>query len=507
MRDLDKLDHFPKLDKLSRIICEKTQNTDPLFFRILVAYYFTKIASTMRTNIRTLDRGVIPVNMYAINTGNSGLGKGYSTNIIEEQVIDKFRDRFMEETFPYLVEQELPKLAVKRANRKGTDPDEELVKVEKEFNALGKLPFSFDSGTSPAVKQMRHILLMSGAGSVNLEMDEFSNNLLGNTEVLNVFLELYDQGKVKQKLTKNTNDSVRNEEIYGKTPTNMMLFGTPLKLLDGGKVEEEFIGMLGTGYARRCFFGHSVPSKSVAKLSAEKVFEMMTDTSSNDWIKSLSRSIGNLADIINFNKVLTISKDVSILLIKYKQRCENLAEDYPDHKEVFKAELSHRYYKVLKLAGTFAFIDDNHEITKEYIYNAIKLAEESGKAFNTILKRERNYVKLANYIAEADTELTQADLIEDLPFYKGTETVKREMMTLATAYGYKNNIIIKKSYLDGIEFFEGESLKETDLSKIKISYSTELADNYKNEEVDFNQLHKLTQSNGFHWTVHHMRDK
>src|SRR5690606_26758028 len=128
----------------------------------------------------------------------------------------------------------LPKLAVKRAGRRGTDPDEELVRVEKEFNSLGAMVFNFDSGTGPAVKQLRHKLLMASAGSMNLIIDEIGSNLLANQEVLTTFLELFDQGLVKQKLTKNTADNVRNEEIVGKTPTNMMLIGTPSRLLDGG---------------------------------------------------------------------------------------------------------------------------------------------------------------------------------------------------------------------------------------------------------------------------------
>ena len=96
MRDLSKLDHFPVLDDLVTVLMHKTQAPDPLFFRILVSYYFSKVASMMRTDIVTHDRGVIPVNMYAINLATSGYGKGFSTNIIEEQVINQFREQFLD---------------------------------------------------------------------------------------------------------------------------------------------------------------------------------------------------------------------------------------------------------------------------------------------------------------------------------------------------------------------------------------------------------------------------
>jgi len=113
-------------------------------------------------------------------------------------------------------------------------------------------------------------------------------------------------------------------------------------------------------------------------------------------------------------------------------------------------------------------------------------------------------VKLAKYIASIGREVTHVDLTEDLPFYKGSESAKREMMTLATAYGYKNNIIIKKLFNDGIEFLQGESLKETDLDKIVISYGKDLATGYRNQEVAFDGLHKLTHLANFHWIAHHV---
>ena len=115
-------------------------------------------------------------------------------------------------------------------------------------------------------------------------------------------------------------------------------------------------------------------------------------------------------------------------------------------------------------------------------------------------------MKLAKYIADVGSDITQADLAEDLPFYKGTISAKNEMLNQAIAYGYKNNIIIKKSFSDGIEFLRGESLKETDLNRLSLSWSTDIAEDYKNEYAPFNQLHKLTQAPGLHWVNHHLRD-
>jgi len=506
MRPVNEMDYHPTSEQLVNVLCSKTQNSNPLFFRVLTAYYFAMMASMMRAKIQIPGhRKDVPVNLYAINLASSGFGKGHSTSIIEKEVINQFRENFLEETFPLLAEENLPKLSLKRAARKSTDPDDELERTRKEFDNLGSLVFSFDSGTSAAVKQMRHKLLMANAGSMNLQIDEIGSNLLGNMEVLDTFIELYDMGDIKQKLTKNTSDNVRNEEIHGSTPTNMLLFGTPAKLLNGSKTEDEFYSMLETGYARRCLFGFSRAQSKSLTLTAEQVFDLMVNSQDDSFLELLSDRLGNLANMINVNKRLTMTKDVTLLMLEYKLQCERLAAEMPEHEEIKKAELIHRYWKATKLAGAYAFIDESPEVTEDHLYNAIKLVEESGDAFERLLTRDRNYVKLAKYLADVNRKVTQADLVEDLPFYKGGAAQKQEMMQLAIAYGYQNNIIIKKAYEDGIEFLSGESLKPTDLTKMRVSYSNDIAIGYRDEFAPFDQLHKLTQAQGMHWVNHHLK--
>lgn len=503
MKTFDEMPYHPVSEQLVEILCHKTQNNNPLFFRVVVGYYLCKVASAMRATIATHDRGDIPVNMYALNLSPSGTGKGVSTGILENEVTHLFRSRYKEETFPVMAEQNLPKIAVKRATRKGNDPDEEAVRVQKEFDDLGALLFDFSEATPPAIKQMRHKLLMADSGAVNLEIDEIGANLLGNLDVLTTFLELYDVGRIKQKLTKNTSDSKRGEEIEGRTPTNLLMFGAPSKLLNGSKTEEELYAMLETGFARRCFFGYARSASKNLEMTPEQVYDLRTQTASVAFLEKLANHLESLADIVNVNKRLTVSKDTSLVLIEYQLRCEKEAAALPEHEDIKKAELSHRYFKALKLAGAYAFIDDSPELTTDHLYQAIKLAEESGQAFSQLLTRDRPYVKLAKYLAACKGEVTHADLVDDLPFYRGARP-GADMLTLAMAWGYKNNVIIKKTFADGIEFLRGETLESSDLSKLVVAYSTDLAQDYMNEFAPWEKLHLLTQNQGLHWTSHHM---
>ncbi|AVO23145.1 DNA primase [Xanthomonas phage RiverRider] len=506
MIDLSGVQHHVTVEEIVDVLCNKTQNTDRGFFRATVVFFLAKMASCQRATVVTKDRGALPVNMYTLALATSGYGKGHSVGIMENELMQPFKERFTLDTMPVISEQTHWDLANKRALRNGSDPNDEFEKVGSDAVRSGKIPFTFDSGTVPAVKQLRHALLLAGCGAINLQIDEIGSNLIGNVELLNLFLELYDQGIVKGKLTKNTAENTRSEEIDGKTPTNLLLFGTQSKLLDAGQTEEQFYSFLETGYARRCIFGiGSQDRKAFHSQSPEEIYRRLIQPNNNAAVKKWSQHFHALADPAMFGWQMNVDDDVSIKLLEYKIACEKAADLMPEHEEIKKAELSHRYFKALKLAGTYAFIEQSTMVEMDHLLSAILLVEESGLAFQSILNRKKSYMKLAEYIASVDGEVTHADLNEQLPFYKTGVGFRNEIISMATAWGYKQHIIIKKRFENNIEFFSGETLKETDLDEIILSYSDSFAYNYSAERVPFDQLHLLTQEKGLHWANHHFR--
>ena len=507
MLDFTGVDHHPALEEIVDVLCNKTLNTDRGFFRVEVAFFLGKVAGSMRASIVTKDRGEIPVNIYALALGTSGYGKGHSVNVMEQEFLAGFKKRFMEDTIPVISEKHLWDIANERAARKGTDQADEFDSVEAEYKRAGAIPFTFDSGTAPAVKQLRHKLVMGKIGAINLAIDEIGSNLLNNVEILTLFLELYDQGLVKQKLTKNTSENIRGEELDGKTPTNMLLFGTPSKLFDGSQTEDQFYSFLETGYARRCLFGVGHQQrKAFHSQTPEEIYRNQINPQNTATVDKWADHFLRLADPAKYGWKAYVSDEVAIALLSYKIECEKAAEMLPEHEEIQKAELSHRYFKALKLAGAYAFLDESNDVEMLHLLQAIKLVEESGESFKTILSREKNYVKLAKYIADVGTDVTHADLHEALPFYKSGNAARNEMMTLAIAWGYKQHIIIKKTYVDGIDFFKGEKLEETDLQEMTISYGEHWAYDYLTERVPFDQLHTLMGADGFHWCNHGLKN-
>ena len=505
--------YHPFSEKIVDILVRKVNNDNRHFFRILTGYYLSKVASMMRCNIDTNDRGIIPVNTYVLNLMVSGTGKGYSTNILEHEFISHFRKEFLNNIFPRKAEENIQTLAQERSQARlnngqsilplSEEYDIQLDKLQRHFDRLGELAFSFDSGTSPAVKQMREKLLLASAGSMNLELDEVGSHISANADVLNVFLELYDIGFVKQKLIKNTVENIRSEELPGNTPTNLMMFGTPTKLLDGGKVEEEFKEFLETGYARRLLFGYTVDTHRTKYASAQERYQQMVDANLAKDMVLIQQTFTNFAKR-PFNPVLQMSDANHIYLTEYQMKCEEQADNFKAHMHIHKNEMSHRHYKAIKLAGAYTFADNSTEITQDHLDYAISVVEDSGEAFHTLMRKQGPYERLAHYLADCDNDVTQHELMEELPFYRGSEAQRKDLMTLATSFGYRNNIIIKKRLLDDIEFFNGETLMETDLNSLTVAISKDMAYNFevRDPKPPFNQLHKLTTADGYHYTAH-----
>lgn len=501
--DYDSLKHNAMSEDIVQVIGDRLLVDEPLFFRLMVGFHFAMVAASMRAMIRMPEGNTIPINMYCLNLAPSNFGKTRAATIIKKEVLNQFITRFEKETFPIQADDNLPKLACDRARRKAVDPDEEMERVQAEFDNTGEMLFSFDSGTDAGAKQTRHKLLMAQAGALNLFVDEIGLNYTKSKDLLDLFMELYD-GEVGTKLIKHTREQHRNAELRGITPANMMLFGTSNKLLDGSKLEDDLMSMLESGYARRCFFGFVRSLEKIA-ITPEEAYKRAQSAKQSQVLDKLSDMFGNLADLINVNRIINIPEQTALKMYEYQFDCERRANQLKEHDSIQKTEMMSRFYKAIRLAGAYAFVEGSPDIEVQHLESAIKLAEESGKAFENILKREKPYVKLAKYIANLSEEVTHADLVEELPYYPKAANHRSDMLSLAIAYGYKNNIIIKKSFNDGIEFLRGETLQPTDLSQMIVSYSTDIATNYRNEVAPFDQLHKLTSAPGLHWTNHHLK--
>jgi hypothetical protein len=496
--------HHPAIEEITTFLCNKTQNTDAPFFRVMTAYFLTKCISSLRISLRTQDRGVIPINTYVVALAPSGAGKGYSVSTLENNLLAPFTEKFCGEVVPLVAEETIHELSTKKALRSQDDLGVIKDQLRDELARSGDYLFTFDSGTVPATKQLRQKILMQGIGAINLQVDEIGSNLINSTEILNLFLELYDLGLAKDKLIKNTSEQSRGTMLSGSSPANLLLFGTPSKLLDGSSTEDSFFSFLETGYARRSLFAWGHPAKPNDHITADELFDLMVTQAGDGALTLWKERLFELCSAEYANSTIVVPRSTSIELLRYKLWCERIAGQMGDHEELAKTELNHRYFKALKLSGVFAALDMSNRVEIEHLHQALTLVEESGRAFSRLFQRERPYMRLGKFLAQCSQEMTHADLMDELPFYKGGVAFRNDMVAMASAWGYRNNIIIRKTIVDGIDFFRGETLRTTDLNRIPIAWSTHVAYNYRNEYAPWDQMSKLINTTGLHWISHHL---
>lgn len=496
------LPFHPKQEEIVDIMCDKTGTDDRNFFRVMVAYKFAEMSSSMRATVEFVGTKGIPTNMYALDLAPSGYSKNASMNILEKDIFRKFKDKFMLKTYKDVSSRNLSDLAGDYSTMMGLDIGDAQRHISKEFESLPKFLYSFGSSTDVGFKALRTKLSMAGIGATSNILDEIGSNLQGNAETFTVQLEAYDMGDGKQKLIKG--DS--NSDMRGSVPSNLFAFGTHAKLLDGCATEKQFFEMLDTGYARRFVVGFVENHKRKTEVTAEEMYDSICNPMVETKLIAMAKDFEDLADDTNYGLEFTMSKDTALELIQYRLHCDKIAEDLKEHEEIKRAVIKHGYWRALKIAGAYAFVDGSGEVTKEHIDNAIALIEVGNECFDNMLKREKPYVRLAKYVSDIGRKITQVDLVEDLPFYKGSESQKRELMNLATAYGYQNNIVIKKTFKDGIEFLEGEKLETTDLEKVCCSWSKDIATGYKPACSDFHKIHQLVSDKGFEYCNHSFKD-
>jgi len=484
-------------EDLVDILVKKTGKDERSYFRILVAYKFAEIASHMRTTVDYLGSDV-PTNLYAVNLATSGFSKDMSMNILDKRIFGRFRTAFEKETLPAIAELNLQAMADLRVISDGIEQNTAERAVQFEYHNLPKFLYSFGAATIEGYKALRNKLSMAEIGSTSYIIGEIGSSMQANAEALTELLNSYDMGLSKQKLIKN--DS--NAEMYGAVPSNLFMFGTQSKLFDGGKIEQDFFNLLEEGYGRRLFFGY-VENIAAAnkKLTPEELYDIQMDTTTDLMMTSMSAAYEKLADIGYSNQTMTMTKEVAMMFIKYRSDCEELADSMRAHEDVKKAVTAHGYWRAIKLAGSYAFVDEMTEISMEHAKAAIALVEQSNRSFDDIARRPTSYVKLINYMADVDRAITQVELIENLPFYKGSEYQKKEMMTLALAHGYMNKIVVKKTYSDGVEFFKAERLDETVLDKVSIAWSKDITSGYTEHTGPWSELPEMICKTGYHYTV------
>lgn len=482
---------------LTEYLAIAANSKDYHFIRIITAFYLGLVATTMRNSIVLPGNRPVPLNIFAMGLLPTGQGKGVLTGTFENVILKPLTEQFHK-----LWKEKRENLILHESNFKAnvnqTTPEIEEVAIRKSVESLGTPYLYFEEGTSPAFKQCRSALVQVPYGSLNFIVDEYFAVDGSNAELMQDMIKTYDVGQLKQKLIKHSSDTPRHIDGIGNVPTNMLLFGTGSEL-DKPNIHADLTRNLEGGLARRSFFAFTRDSEKTILTAAERLHNYNT-TGDPAAVKTYTDAISKMISPTNQDKVIYMDVAESLYLLEYQNHCEARAVAVKD--KILRAELTHRYMKVIKAAGLYATYDGDSKVTISHLQAAMKMAEEGGEHIARIVYTIPLHARLAEYLAEQPEELTMSALVSQLPWFKGTAAAREEMLKLASEYGYSNSIIINQEQRNGITFLKGEGIEATDLNKMRLSKGDHDAYNYKNGTCPWNQLGTVLTEQGVHWVTH-----
>lgn len=487
------------LDDMLNIVKNKSSGgnlMDDHFYLTLINNKLSQIASNMRVSFEHYDGGTIPANFYSFLLATSGASKGKTNSTLENLFFNEFKNRFAE-LFKDRSKLNRQLLAENRSIKEGMPEDQALAAINKRYFELPKYLYTYNDATEAGFKAIREKLTIASLGAVSVELDEIGINMHKVEEFLSSILEVYDVGKLKQKLIK-----MDSSEDTVAIPASFLSFGTGSTLLDGGEMEKKFNNLLRQGMSRRC--GFSFTEQSVTNNETLEDFDPLSvllnanSTEDNSTATKISDRFYRLADEAMIETKLTASKDIWSQVLVYKRTCEIEAAKLSEFDDLEAANLAHSYWVMTKLMAIYAFADGSNTMEQPHFDRALAYIENSKANFKALVKRKTNFERIATFITSSSGDLTRFDLIESLPFFKsGTKQGKEEMLDLAQSYAATHNMVIKHTVKEGIDYYSGSKLDEVDTNKISLSWSTDITERFETVVGKWEDLHQVPKMKNY----------
>ena len=489
----------PRVAEMVRAVSAYQRKTPTPNIVIATCYKMAQVASNLRATIDNGEEKNVILNFYGFSIMDSGKGKNRTLATLDSYVFGGFFEAFHE---AYLMRKNrIKREYIQELENKGYEKADAIELAEEEFASVVDWVSDMEESTPEGLRTMRESMHLVGLGASSLDIDEIANNIGKNSDVLVALLGIYDSGNSKSKVIKSQK---KYENVFG-VPANLIGYGSPDRLFDGGKVEDDFILRMSEGLARRSFFAYPKAYPVDTKDPREAV--ALDREAIAGLFKLKEKYYDQLAALCtpkNAEKQIKMSDEASIELMIYNKMNEEKAETDSTLEHAERLEVENRGWKVLKLAGVFAFIEGADEVLKEHIDQAAYVAEMSGEAFSRMVNQPPYYQRMFEFIRD-NKDCTVVDIAEN-KWWKGTVRDKNEMFNMCKAYGFKKDHLFRKKVIEGVEFYSFESIPKTDPNKCIISVSRHITEGFVTNSAPFHELHEGVCAEGLKYSAGTFKD-
>lgn len=420
----------------------------------------------------------MPINLYGIFLGSSGIGKTKSVNFVNELILEATK------RIKAKVEAKLEIM----------DPFgmQEITDLTKDGITIAD---SYKSLTDSATLKLMRVMDITDYYSINYIVDEFASVVMREYEMLSsTIIEIYDKGKVPVNLRATS----KTAKCDNPVPLNMLAFGSSHLLFESdSNIEKAFLDLLQAGLARRTLFVN-------AKTSVNKFTLNANDHRST--IDSIIDKFVKLQDKYDHYK-LQLTDDAIKLYNDYMESNTEDSINISDFQMLNKIYAKNRSWLALKISGLIACSKFENEVTKESYQEAIDIVEDSYSDFKSIINRPQKYEIIVDWLLDTGNSENEYTLTQALPFYKDIKN-KKNFWDLAKGFAYENNITLMIEDRRNITFYQAKAKKKTNLEEpLLFSYSMDMAkDYYTNDDIAWKDLYKVVQKNGLCYSAHTFKE-
>ncbi len=445
------------------------RKTDPLIWESML-YFFASVKLNEFSLRKTIGRNKF-IRSYFIIFSSSGSGKDYS--------MSRVRELF-----------DLESYHIKQAAVYDSI-SQEVDKEDKEEN-LRFMPGDAlvpASGTQEGLFLMAKAVSESGYGSLNLFLNELSDSIKSNSELLGRLKELYDS-ELQAKIIKGNETTKATPSLRGVN-TNFLGMST----IDGldKEARQELSRLIKSGLYRRSFI---IDSKTDIERNLEQdEISLTTNYLSTLTEKHRADFKARFADdMFHSDKYIEPTEDFNSLLDTIESEMIDNANS--NKLSQFAQIDAGSLEMIIDLAHVTAFIEDSEVVDYTHLEKAYAFFKRTREVVEETFFTEQPY-KLMYNLLHLKNGLTLSEMVEIDDAIPTAKTKVHDNIALLEELCYRNEQVLE--YIDGaVTRFYINPLPENKLDKLIVSVHTEgkgkFAINYVPYEIKWDEMKKLVVS-------------
>jgi len=388
--------------------------------------------SHLRKNIILYDGTLVPCNAITFALSGSGTAKDSSMNMVRRALKPGY------DIIYQVRKKEAKSKAEKMALLDGKKKEEWLSYYEK--------PKELQAGLGTVEGLLKHFHELEtgslGAGSINsseIGSELLHNGLMG--DIIKTIAIAYDLGKIPAKIIKSSENQT---DAINCLPINALLFGSEGAILYDTAIKAKFKVMFNTQLARRSIFSFTPENVRAPDFKTPEELFTYRNKERDRTVEAQKAISDYIVDLVNEtnNTPLPLSSEAQMLFDVYKEYNQLLSLDMNSKYKINQLARRHKQWLALKLAGTYAILDFNTEITEEnYILalNTIELFNDDLMNFEKELVKEsyQVFAALCQYKAEDNKYFIDLHSLRELEFIKKTGSPTKaieELVQLVSSY-------------------------------------------------------------------------